>query len=400
MDEVRFSWLHLTDMHFGLSGLAPRWPNIRERFFEDLDAAFQASGPWDAVIFTGDLVQSGDAAQYERLNSDVLAPLFKRIDELNAVYIETLKKKKTDREPQVKLPVLLTVPGNHDLVRPSQSPPSPALRLMLNTQGFREIEGELLGTAASEYRDVIGRAFANFNQWSGAARHRPDNLVRGLLPGDFSACLKVNGLDVRVVGLNTAFLQLDNSDYMGRLEWDVRQFNAACTGDPMGDGARWVSSGDVALLLTHHGPAWLSPQSRDLVYPEINPAGRFALHLFGHMHQGEQRSLAAGGDARHLWQGNALFSMERIESGDHLDRRHGYTCGKIERTREGLRMRLFPRRARLDSVNGWRFSRDDEAVPLKEADGGTRPIMIRGIGSAPDSESPVQRIASYVTPLR
>lgn len=68
MNQRMFSWIHLTDMHFGLAGLAPKWPNIRERFFEDLEAAFGTSGPWDAVIFTGDLVQSGESAQYELLN--------------------------------------------------------------------------------------------------------------------------------------------------------------------------------------------------------------------------------------------------------------------------------------------------------------------------------------------
>ncbi|MDM0029306.1 metallophosphoesterase [Variovorax saccharolyticus] len=398
MNEGKFSWLHLTDMHFGLAGLGQRWPNIRERFFEDLEVAYRTSGPWDAVIFTGDLVQSGDQAQYVQLNEDVLAPLFKRIEELNSAHVKKLKESAPDDEIQVPLPVLLAVPGNHDLVRPSQSPSSPALRIMLNAQGFREIEDELMGSAASDYRDVISKAFRNFSLWSEAVRHTPDKPMRGLLPGDFSVSLKVNGLDVRIVGLNTAFLQLDGGNHMGRLEWDVRQFNAACTGDPMGDGAHWVRSGDFALLLTHHGPEWLSPQSRDLVYAEINPAGRFALHLFGHMHKGEQRSLTAGGVRRTVWQGNALFSMETIASHELAERRHGYACGKIERVRSGLSMRLFPRRARFDSVNGWRFSRDDEATILEESDGGTHPILHARASSA--SEPAFERIAPHVTPLR
>lgn len=399
MNECKFSWLHFTDMHFGLHGAEQLWSNIREQFFSDLEIAFRLSGPWDAVIFTGDLVQAGETEQYSHLNAKVLLPLFERIAELNEAHLAAVRPAESKRKP-LPLPVLLAVPGNHDLVRPAQSPPSPALRLILNTQGFREIEGELLGMASSAYRDEIVRAFANFSEWSKTARYQPDHLVRGMLPGDFSVSLKVNGLDVRIVGLNTAFLQLDSRDYMGRLEWDVRQFNAACTGDPMGNGAHWATSGDVALLLTHHGPEWLSPQSRDLVYPEINPAGRFALHMFGHMHQGEHRSLAAGAKSRNLWQGNALFSMEKLGSGADLERRHGYTCGKIEKIRESLVLRLFPRRALFDSVNGWRFSRDEHAVPLKEEDGGTHEILLRGVGPAPDSVSAVRRIASYVTPLR
>src|SRR4051794_35393647 len=96
MKQGKFSWLHLTDLHFGLAGLAPKWPNIRERFFEDLETAFRARGPWDAVIFTGDLVQSGESSQYELLAREVLGPLYQRIDSLTGGFVEGQKRKKKD----------------------------------------------------------------------------------------------------------------------------------------------------------------------------------------------------------------------------------------------------------------------------------------------------------------
>ncbi len=38
-----FNWLHLTDLHWGLTGQKPLWSNIREQFFKDLEAP--AGGP-------------------------------------------------------------------------------------------------------------------------------------------------------------------------------------------------------------------------------------------------------------------------------------------------------------------------------------------------------------------
>jgi hypothetical protein len=39
-----FSWLHLTDLHFGQSNHGPLWPNVREAFFNDLKHLHQNAG--------------------------------------------------------------------------------------------------------------------------------------------------------------------------------------------------------------------------------------------------------------------------------------------------------------------------------------------------------------------
>src|SRR4051812_1845924 len=107
-----FNWLHFTDLHFGVPGQASLWPNVREVFWNDLAVLHEKSGPWDAVLFTGDLVQSGSEAEFRSLEDKVLGPLWD--------YLGTLGTKD---------PVLLTVPGNHDLARPALEKPKPALRL-------------------------------------------------------------------------------------------------------------------------------------------------------------------------------------------------------------------------------------------------------------------------------
>jgi len=41
-----FSWLHLTDFHYGLKGQGCLWPNLREPFLESLKSLHEKCGPW------------------------------------------------------------------------------------------------------------------------------------------------------------------------------------------------------------------------------------------------------------------------------------------------------------------------------------------------------------------
>ena len=63
-----FNWLHLTDLHRGMK--EQRWllPEVREIFFEDLKRLHDKCGPWDLVLFTGDLTQQGSEEEFQDLN--------------------------------------------------------------------------------------------------------------------------------------------------------------------------------------------------------------------------------------------------------------------------------------------------------------------------------------------
>ena len=141
---IRFNWLHLTDLHFGVSGQPPLWPNIKHTFFDDLARTHEHTGPWQVVLFSGDLVQQGSRDEFQKLEEQVLAPLWEQMKQLES-------------EPQ-----LLSVPGNHDLVRPDSKKPTAALRQLLRKDGFQEISDELLGDPTGEYRQIIDKAFANY----------------------------------------------------------------------------------------------------------------------------------------------------------------------------------------------------------------------------------------------
>src|SRR5260221_6558436 len=93
----------------------------------------------------------------------------------------------------------------------------------------------------------------------------------------------------------------------------------------------WVERHHGTILMTHQGPDWLDARSANSVYPEIKPAGRFTVHLFGHMHENVIRSASSGGGKPlRQWQGCSLFGMEKFGEPPTIDRRHGYNLGRIE----------------------------------------------------------------------
>lgn len=346
-----FSWLHLTDLHFGLKDQDFLWPNLREPFFDDLAELHKRCGPWDAVLFTGDLVQSGKSEEYQKMQKDFLDRLWQELDKLDSGNAK-----------------LLAVPGNHDLYRPCPDD-DPAAERLLDEDGFERIKSKFWDQPAGSYRNVVKNAFAAYEQWWQAAPHRPAVLHAGILPGDFAATLETRGgRKIGIAGLNTAFLQLGNSDYKGRLVWDARQLHGACR-----DVGDWVRAHDACLLLSHHGPDWLTEEARAQGESEIAPSGRFAAHLFGHQHETEitYLSLGASQKAARRLQGCSVFGMEKRGEPPKIERAHGYMAGSIGFEEHKSTLRFWPRIA-TNKTGRWRFIPDGENAELL-GDQGTHP---------------------------
>jgi hypothetical protein len=355
-----FNWLHLTDLHCGLPEQPSLWPNVREAFWKDLEELHSKSGPWHAVLFTGDLVQSGGKAEFTQLEDKVLGPLWAHLAKLGT-----------------KEPALLTVPGNHDLTRPD--PKRAALRLMLQTNGFADIAEDFWSEPSCEYREIVTGSFANYQSWVNKnTRNKGLTITPGILPGDFAASLDVqtaNGLPLKIgiAGINTTFLQLTKGDFRKRLVFDPKQLHQACGGDL----PAWTESHDACILMTHQGPDWLDKKSATEAYAEVNPAGRFAVHLFGHMHETIlQSSATGGGKTVRQWQGSSLFGLEKFGDPPQTERRHGYGAGRIEFDNDGAAICHWPRRAIKDVANGWRFTPDHESCVLDEGKSCTKPARL------------------------
>jgi hypothetical protein len=353
-------WLHLTDLHHGMSEQASLLPAVRQLFFEDLERLHAVAGPWDLVLFTGDLVQTGTSAEFEGLDR-TLERLFAHLERLGS------------------RPVLLCVPGNHDLVRPR---PSAVVRALRHWHDERDIQDEFWKSRENEYRAVVEGAFAPYaafmEQWRKDHPPPPDLRIEqtpGALPGDLATVVHKKGLRVGVVGLNSAFLQLTGDDYEGRLDLSPVQLQTA-TG---GDAPDWLEKNHLNVLLTHHPPEWLHVRTLSSFRAEIAPPGWFAMHLFGHMHEptSDFRQMAGAPVERRL-QGASLFGLEKWGAGE--PRIHGYAAGRIDvRGAEG-KLSIWPR---IDQIlkSGQRKIVPDHSFDLDGQGAFHTPLPVRALES-------------------
>ncbi|MEO6635817.1 MAG: metallophosphoesterase [Devosia sp.] len=312
----------MSDIHVGQTDEEWLWPTFKHALFDDFERLLGKTGPADVLIFSGDLAQFGHAAEFERFTT-----IFAEVRESLAAF--------------GPVPPLVAVVGNHDLVRPTEGGPlEAAMRQVPEDNGvLRQIFD-----VRSEYHAMLAKLFSNFTSWQEqmivAGVHLSPS-GRGPMPGDLAFELATGGDRVGIVTLNSAWLQLAAGDYRGRLHIDPRQLNHAANGDP----EAWCRSHDINLIVTHHPTDWLHPSSVALWEGEVAPAGRFDLHLFGHMHEHAGQVTTHGGSpTRRAIQASSVFGLDRIDGKQR--RTHGYSVGEIGE-RYGLRqISIWPRTLR------------------------------------------------------
>src|SRR5580765_6153839 len=142
--SVTFSWLHVTDLHQGQRGLDLLFPRVQTAFERDLRELHKQTGPLDLVLFTGDLTQRGSAEEFAALNKTLLT-IWNCLESLGSH------------------PVLLAVPGNHDLVRPA--PTDPRLAELARWPADPSVGERFFGDPTSPQRALVADAFANYASW-------------------------------------------------------------------------------------------------------------------------------------------------------------------------------------------------------------------------------------------
>ncbi len=363
------SWLHLTDLHCGSKGFADNWGSVRSKMWPDLLSLIEKlDGELDLVLFTGDLTQSATAAQFTQLN-EFLDELWGQFNKAGCS------------------PKLFAVPGNHDLSRPSGNvlDGSPYNDLK-NSWAQSHVQKAFWAAKPSASRKLVHKAFANYTAWwdALAADKKLKADHTGLLPGDLSATYKKNGITLGLVGLNSAFLQLEDNINEGDGVLDVRpeQLNAAC--GPKG-AAPWIDAHDVSFLLTHHPATWLVDGGSRFVTEVCEGPDRFALHLFGHMHEKRVSELSIqGGQPRRTIQGAALFSLETWGGSARPRLVNGYSAGRLIKQGKGYAYALLPR-VRETVGGAFRMVKDSSFEYDSPAHEATRLRRIRARGAATDT---------------
>jgi hypothetical protein len=343
-EMTEINWLHFSDLH---QGLDPKWlwPRVRHALYSDLEGLFERSGPWDLVFFTGDLTQRGTKAEFDDVTKTLL-DLWSFFERLGR-----------------PTPRLVVVPGNHDLVRPTDLP-------RLGLAGWsKKKEEEVHGSLRAFWIDEVKRRhieewFKNYSEWI----RRPelpflwstDGFPKdGLLPGDFALDFEKNGLTLGLVGLNGTFLQLDGGrevpSYQRKLDLvGADQLDAITKRD-----AKWCENRDLCFLLTHHPADWFCPRAG---FVEVARPGRFALHLYGHNHRARMRTFIdsdSGGHEQREFLGASLLGLESLESGG--ERLHGYSAGQLKVDSGRSRIRFWPRRAKQNERGDWNIVADDDS---------------------------------------
>ncbi len=140
MPDKSCGFIHLTDLHFGKKDLTWFWPNLREEFYEDLKWSHDYSGPWDLILFTGDLAFSGKEEEFRELDTELL--------ELSK-FIKNL---------QGYEPAFLPIPGNHDMQRRPEN--DPLLKALKDWHSDKSVRDDFWN--GSFYDPIKKEAFAEY----------------------------------------------------------------------------------------------------------------------------------------------------------------------------------------------------------------------------------------------
>lgn len=358
-DDASITWIHLSDFHAGQRGAAA-WSQVELELEKSVRAMAERLGPPDLLFFTGDLAFKGSKDEYGRVD--------RLLDRVNRWF---------NREVP-----LFAVPGNHDLLRPKVSWQYAAFK---NYEAEPGLHKELWEGDSS----VLDELFPHYSAWAkervigslsraGFVPH-----VSSRVPGDLSVVIEKEGLRLGLVGLNSAWVQVSDEEYEGRLQLPVEQFHAALPRASADNPLDWFQGLHLSFLLTHHPPSWLSKTARQVYYQDIHAPDRFTLALYGHMHAAESEVVARSGTQRRaFFQSPSLFGLEHYRTSQE-SRAFGYTWGRATALGE---IRVWPLKIVARNDGSVEFDRDQGFGHAGEELGGT--VLVPARSPAQSSSSP------------
>jgi len=351
-DEALFSWVHISDIHFGHGGAG--YAANQSLVLEELQSDIAARKPArvDAILVTGDIAFSGNAVssdEYPRARKWLLA---------------------TGEAAGVGPTAIYLVPGNHDVNRGADADPSVGPLVQSLREGTRSMD-EVLGKAAE--RALLAQRQAaylelakDFGPWAGSSAIPPaeERLYWS------KAVAGQGGLVVRFAGLNTALLAKDQDEK--KLSLGERQIEA--TLPP-------TKPGELVVVLSHHPfrSGWLADETSMDQWARR----RAHVHLSGHVHEAQTEYAGSGAGSSFVRVVAGAAHGERLPAA-WLHASHGYSFGEVRRRGEALVLRVYPR---LWSEENKTFVRDVHGVPegsdyAEHALGVTLPAPVASIATS------------------
>jgi hypothetical protein len=306
-------WLHLSDFHVGLDkyGQTQLFKYILNHIKERKDK----QGNIDFVFITGDIAQSGLKQEYDIFAEEFILPL------------EEIVGKECS---------LLTVAGNHDADREKQKFFS--RDEILETIQF--FDPTIKGLENRQY--ILERFSAYSNLYQPYLNENWINSENGY----FVHKVNLKGINIGILGLNTAWLSKDGKD-----EGKLTAGKAIVE-----KGLEEIQKCDVKLALGHHPITWLYDKEPIRALFAKNQV----IYLHGHLHKGGSRYEENAGHQFLALQSGAAF-QER--EGDKYV--NGLLWGQLD-FKSGI-IELEPYKWKRKDQN---WSLDSDAFPETFRDGG------------------------------
>ncbi|MCA9718632.1 MAG: metallophosphoesterase, partial [Myxococcales bacterium] len=336
-------WLHLSDLHLGCPGRS-RWWTVHDVFSRHLREAVAEVGAPDVVLITGDLTHAATREQYDE------------VDALLDALVSWCGS----------APIVIAVPGNHDVQPPKRRRTYMVLRELhrgRDDPAVAELLDELWTDRDAEFIEPL---FAEYSAWLDrrvlAQGSEHVRVTKSHFPGDLTVELDLPGVvPARFVGLNTAWCQYTGTDdaaesYRGRLDVSLEQYHAAL-GARAGENpyARLREDARATVLLMHHPLAWLSPLARQRYFEGIHDPEHITICLHGHLHEARTEYLSvAGGRPRYYFQAPSLFGLENYGHANEK-RETGYALGELSANGE---LRVWPFKGETKGDGALGFDRD------------------------------------------
>lgn len=314
-----FSWIHLSDIHIGHGDASHRGDQklVLDALRADVERMLTRGAPKpDTVLVTGDIAFSGANRDPEEY-ADASALLIKIVS--------------TARLP---LSAVFLVPGNHDVQRKVDDDFIMGTLVGSLRDGTRSLDALF---ADATHGATLSRRQENYRKFAAQFGPQPQPGEQALLAAPFwrHTLRTRHGLDVRLVGLNTALLAADETKFgedRSRLRVGKRQLEALF-------GERDGATEPLVMVLGHHPlhGNWLADESEVRGWVQRHAH----IHLTGHVHDASSDQLRSGGGREFVTITAGAVHGEPVPEGTPA--RHGYSFGSVIASGDKVKLRVWPR---------------------------------------------------------